>query len=242
LAHEIPWLPYDKSAAPVTYFFLFNFLKPPFNSVLVRQAFAAAIDREALVEIVNKYAAEKYPATSYTPPEILGRDLYNEVGISFDPTLAKELLEEAGYTDPSKFPIITLLTNTAGGGTPYLHITLAEEMGRMWKEYLGVTVSVEYLEWGPYLDRIKSNPPEIFRLGWAADYNDPDNFLREIFETDGDYNWGNFSNAEFDALVQEAAELTDPSVRQELYLQAERILCETEVGLIPIYHGTRALP
>lgn len=235
---EIPWLPYDTSSVPGTYFFFFNAAKPPFNSTLVRQAFASSVDREALVELVGKYTKEVYPATTFTPPAVLGRDLYNQVGLPFNPTAAKELFEQAGYSDPSSFPEITILTNTSGGGTPYLHIALAEQMADTWNEILGVTVNVEYLDWGPYLERVQANPPEIFRLSWAADYNDPDNFLRALFETNAEHNWGYFSNSEFDNLVQEAAELSDPADRQELYLQAERIISETEAGMIPIYHST----
>jgi len=78
----------------------------------------------------------------------------------------------------SKFPAVTLLINVSGGGTPYFHTRLANEMAQMWEKNLGIAVNVELITvWGEYLDRINSNPPEIFRLSWAADYNDPDNFL-----------------------------------------------------------------
>jgi oligopeptide transport system substrate-binding protein len=244
LAQNFPWLPLDNSARPGIYCFTFNVLKPPFNSILVRQAFTASIDREVLFEIIQKYATTNPRlATSFTPPETLGRDLYNEVGILFNPEHAKELLEQAGYTDMSKFPAVTLLINVSGGGTPYFHTRLATEMAQMWEQNLGITVNVELVTvWEEYLDRINSNPPEIFRLGWVADYNDPDNFLRELFETDSEYNYGNFSNADFDELVKRAAESTDPAERQVLYIQAERLLCEIETAVIPIYHATWNTP
>ena len=238
LAHEIPWLPMEENASPGTYYYAFNVQKPPYNSVLVRQAFAASIDREALVNIVLKYYSGPRPATSFTPPEILGRDLYNEVGIPCNPELAKDLLEQAGYTDLSKFPTLTLLTNISGGDTPYLHINLAEAMAEMWRQNLGISVIVEYMDWESYLDLVNTDAPEIYRMGWAADYNDPDNFLREVFRSGSEYNYGGFSSSEYDDLVNKAAESTDPAERQDLYIQAERILCEIEVALIPIYHST----
>ena len=86
------------------------------------------------------------------------------------------------------------------------------------------------------MERIETNPPEIFRVGWMGDLNDPNNYLRELFVSESQYNHGNFSNTEFDLLVDRAAEITDPAERQELYIQAERILCESEAALIPIYH------
>jgi ABC-type oligopeptide transport system substrate-binding subunit len=54
----------ENSARPGTYYFYFNLSKPPFNNALVRQAFAAALDREALTEIAKKYGATNpRPAT-----------------------------------------------------------------------------------------------------------------------------------------------------------------------------------
>lgn len=237
-ANEIPWLPMDESGSPGTYYYAFNLTKPPYNSVLVRQAFIAATDREALTDIVLKYYEGPRPATSFTPPEILGRDLYNEVGIPYDPVMARDLLEQAGYTDTSKFPTLTLLTNVSGGSTPYLHINVAEALAVMWQENLGIPVVVEYMDWEAYLNLVDTDTPEIYRMGWAADYNDPDNFLREVFVSGSEINRGGFSNAEYDQLVYTAAELTDPAERQVLYIQAEKILCEDEAVLIPIYHTT----
>lgn len=238
-----PWLPLDKAARPGTYYFYFNLSKPPFNNTLVRQAFAAAIDREALVKIAAKYGANNpRPATTFTPPETLGRDLYNEVGIPFNPTHAKELLVQAGYTDVSNFPPATVLINVGGDAAPGFHVKITDEMVRMWEQHLGIKVTVKVINWGSYHDNIASNPPEMFRLSWAADYNDPDNFLREIFSSGSEYNYGNFSNSDFDLLVNRAKNSYEPEERQDLYIQAERILCETEAAVIPLFHVTYNIP
>lgn len=243
LGKSKPWLPLDKSAVPAAYFFYFNLEKPPFNSVLVRQAFAAAVDREALVAIAQKYGNKTAkPATTITPPETLGRDLYNQVGIPFDPTHAKALLAEAGYTDPAKFPAVTLLTNVSGEPAPAAHQKIAEAMVQMWQQYLNVKVTFQVLAWGPYLNRIGSSPSEIFRLGWSADVNDPDNFLRELFSSGSQYDYGHFSDSNFDLLVDRAKNSYDPAQRQQLYIEAERILCAQQAAVIPIYHWSVVMP
>jgi ABC-type oligopeptide transport system substrate-binding subunit len=76
----------------------------------------------------------------------------------------------------------------------------------------------------------------MFWFGWVADVNDPDNFLREIFNSGSQYNHGKFTSSEFDQLVGKAKSSKDPAERQGLYVQAERLLCETEAALIPLYH------
>jgi len=238
LGKTIPWLPLDESARQVVHYIAFNTLRPPFNSALVRRAFASTVDRQAIYEMAEKYKArEPSPATTLTPPTVMGRDLYNEVGAQFDPARAKELLIEAGYTDLSTFPVVTIIVSAYGDIAPGARFNMASAMAEMWKTHLGVSVKVEAIQtFNAYGERIKNNPPEMFWQGWAADVNDPDNFLREIFHSGSQYNYGYFMNSEFDRLVDRAEKSKDPAERQELYIQAERLLCEAEAALIPLYH------
>lgn len=244
LGKTIPWLPLDKTARPGVNFISFNTLKPPFNSSLVRRAFAYSIDRDILVEMAIKYKAKNaVHATTLTPPQTLGRDLYNEVGAKFDPQTAKDLFAQAGYTNPSSFPKVVLLVNASGDTAPGARFNMANAMADMWKTHLGVTVEVQAIQsFGEYNNRLHSNPPDLFWFGWAADYNDPDNFLRELFHSGSKYNNGKFSNQEFDQLVDSANSYGNPARRQDLYIQAEYLLCETEAALIPLYHVTFNLP
>lgn len=238
LEKTIPWLPLDETARPVVHYVAFNTQRPPFNSALVRRAFAYAVDRQVLLEMAEKYhARDPQAATTLTPPLILGRDLYNEVGIAYDPEKAKELFAEAGYSDPSAFPIVTLIVNSYGDIAPGARFNMASAMAEMWKTNLGVDVKVEALQPKSFRERINGNLPEMFWLGWAADVNDPDNFLREIFHSGAQYNYGKFANPEFNDLVDRAKRSRDPAERQELYILSERLLTETEAALIPLYHA-----
>lgn len=237
LGNSIPWLPVDESARPTVNYIAFNTLRPPFNSALVRQAFAYALDRQVIMDMAEKYKAkDPEPATTLTPPVTLGRNLYGEVGIMFDPQKAQALFVEAGYSDPSAFPTLTIVVNSYGDIAPGARFNMANAMADMWKTTLGVTVEVEAMKPASFRERLKSNPPEIFWYGWAADFNDPDNFLREIFHSGSQSNYGKFTNPEFDRLVDQAAKSINPAERQELYILAERLLCETEAALIPLYH------
>ena len=239
-ADSIPWLPMVNTARPGSVYFLFNLNKPPFTNVLVREAFNAAIDRDALVQVAQAHGAtDPIAATTLTPSATLGRDLYKRVGVAFHPSTARELLSQAGYTNLDTFPSITLMTNP---GKDEINIRLAEEAIRMWQIHLGITVNLEVIKGSEYWELVASDPTEIFLSGWAADYNDPDGFLLVNFRTGSQYNYTKFSNLEFDELVDLASDTSDPATRQALYIQAEQILCEIEIPLIPIYHTTFNIP
>jgi len=244
LDKKIPWLPLESSIRPAINYVGFNVLLPPFDNALVRQAFAHAIDREALVEMAQRYKANNpNPATSFTPPETLGRELYKEVGAGYDPQKAKELLTEAGYADPSTFPTVTMIVNAYGDIAPGARYNMANAMAEMWQTNLGVTVQITVIAaFKDYGNRLKTNSPEIFWQGIVAEFNDPDNFLREVFHSGSPLNYGHFLNFDFDRLVDRAAQSNDPAERQNLYIQAERLLCETETALIPLYHSTYNIP
>jgi oligopeptide transport system substrate-binding protein len=238
LGNSIPWLPYNQDEIPMSVYYAFNVRKPPFNNVLVRQAFSAAVDKEQIAqEAIGFKFRNVTPATTLTPPQILGRDLTGDVGILFDPARAKELLQEAGYSDVTSFPAVTLLVSTRGEAAPGAYFRMAQSIADMWNTHLGITVKVEAVgNMGTYTNRLQTNPPEIYQLGWGADYNDPDNFLNALFYSRADFNYGRFNNRDFDHLVEEAAQPGDPAKRQLLYIQAEQVLTEQEAGVIPLFH------
>lgn len=239
---EIPWLPLDSNIRPLVHVVTFNTKLPPFDNSLVRRAFAASIDKDVIVQMAERYDGTDYsPATTFVPPQTLGRDLYGEVGINFDPVGARELLTQAGYQDTSSFPTVTFIVNSYGDA-PGARFNMASAMADMWRTYLGVTVVVNALVPASFRERISSNPPELIWIGWTADPgNDPD-FIRPIYHTDGEFNWGHFSNPTFDSLVDRASTDHDPATRQALYIEAERLLCETEVGIIPLYNNFQNTP
>jgi ABC-type transport system substrate-binding protein len=238
LASSIPWLPLDESNDPMTVYYGFNCDKPPFDNAFVRQAFAAAVDRE---EIAKEAAGFKFrnvtPATSLTPPEVLGRDLYGAVGIPFDPARAKDLLKQAGYENVDSFPAVTLYVTTRGSDAPGAYYQMAKSIVGMWKKHLGINVIIKTFEnFGGYQEIWATNPGDIYQLGWGVDKNDPDNILNYLFHSGGGFNLGNYNSKVFDAIVEKAAGLSNPLERQLLYIQAEQILTEDDAGVIPLFH------
>lgn len=246
---SIPWLKdaFDPKAKPGVMFYAFNITKPPFDNLLVRQAFAAAVDREEVAAIATRYYWQgARPATTFIPPQVLGRDLYNEIGIPFNSSLAKELLSQAGYSDPASFPKTTLYISASRSDAPGSYLKMAEAIVEMWKENLGVNVEFKSIGYvNDLASYLGSNPNgyEIYRMGFYMGTDEEiDPTFIELFHSDNDlnygYNYAHFDNPEFDKLLNEARKESDPEKRQLLYIEAERILCETEIVLIPLYHYT----
>ncbi len=233
LRESIPWLSYNPAYVPVTYYYGFNIKKKPFDDVLVRKALAMAVDRGAIVSLAKSISGyDAKPATSFTPPDVITRNLYGEIGLNYDPDEARQMLSMTGYGNRSDFPEITIYHFGE------LHDRkIAEAVANMWESELGISVSLRSENnLREFQERLAINPPGVVPLGWFADINDPDNFLRELFGLNGSY-YGNFHNQEFDQLVELAAQIKDdPASRLDLYIQAERILCDQDAVVIPLYH------
>ncbi|MFQ5578952.1 MAG: ABC transporter substrate-binding protein, partial [Anaerolineae bacterium] len=237
LAPQIPWLPLDEQAVPVTHAYYFNPNVLPFDNRLVRQALALAVDRAAVANLARDVGfAQARPATTFTHPDTLGRDLYGQVGLPFDPDRARSSLAQAGYPNGQGFPPVALVI----GPSP-MHEALAGAVIEMWRDNLGIEVELQKVgeNFFDYLAYLESDRPGLFRLGWAVDVNDPNNSLNEALHSGSEHNLGQFASAEFDRLVEEAAgpAVNDPAARQALYIQAERILAEQEAAVIPLFHG-----
>jgi oligopeptide transport system substrate-binding protein len=206
------------------YYYGFNVTKSPFDNRLVRQAFSEAIDRSELPKILK---GGEIPATSWVPPGMPGYD--PEIGLKFDPASARKRLAEAGFSEGRGLPPITLAFNTDP-----TNLLIAENIQAQWKRNLGVTVRLDNMEWKVYLKRLKEDTPQIFRLGWGADYPDPDNFLA-LFTTRSGNNNTHWGNRRYDELISEAAGEPDPVRRKALYDEAQRILTEEDVPIVPLF-------
>jgi len=224
-----------------TYYYGFNVTKPPTDNVLVRKALSYAIDRQKLIDTVTK--GGQLPANSFACPGIFGSPWDNPdyEGPHFDAALAKQYLAEAGYPDGAGFPEMTLMFNTSEG-----HQKIAQFIQGQWKEHLGIDVKLANQEWKVYLKTLSEDSPQVWRLGWCADYTDENNWVHEVFNPRVGANRAKWpvddpAAIEFMALTEGAAKETDPEKRKEMYLRAETILTNEFVTMIPIYFYTRVV-
>ncbi|MEX2237417.1 MAG: peptide ABC transporter substrate-binding protein [Dehalococcoidia bacterium] len=204
----------------------FNAEEPPFDDPLVRKAFAQAIDKDALVEVVLRDLG--VVANGLIPPGIPGFDEDFE-GLAFDPEAAQATLEDSSYgTDLPR-----IVWTTPGQGATAGPIV--EAIVEMIRENLGVDIEIEQVEYATFLQDLNRSRFQMFDTGWVADYPDPQNFIDVLFYSDSAQNDWNYANAEVDALIEEARSEPDLEVRIELYRQAMAIIVE-EAPVIPLFH------
>ena len=168
--------------------------------------------------------AEGVPATSMIPPGIPGRDEQDHRP-TYDPEAARALLADAGFPGGAGFPAVTLLTYGVG-----FEQTVATQL----EENLGVPVAVEALDFQDYLNNVgRRGQPQIWTLSWVADYPHAHDFLGLLLETGSGSNTGRWSNADYDALIEQAAATADPAEQATLYAQAQGILAR-EAPVMPV--------
>ncbi len=205
----------------------FNVAKKPFDNLLIRKAFAHAIDRKSIIKLLQ---GGGIPSKSWIPRGMLGHN--PNIGIEFNPQKARELLKRAGF-DKEKFPEVEFLYPDVGNNR-----IIAEALQSMWKKHLGVRVKLVNQEWKVYLKTLDTNPPPIFRGSWGADYPDPHNFMN-LFKCNSGNNETRWCNPSYDQLVDMAAGEKEASKRIKLYDKAQRILTEQDVPIVPYMNAVQ---
>jgi len=199
-----------------------NNQKKPFDDKRVRQALNYAVNKDAIVKDVLKGTG----ATSRGPvlPGTWGADPALKA-YPYDPERAKKLLAEAGY--PSGFST-TLWVPESGSGMQ-APVAMSTVMQSNLKA-VGVNVSLQTMEWGAYLAKLRTKEQELFALSWMAGTEDPDMVMYPLLHssqwTPLGPNRALYKNARFDALLQQARLTTDQAKRAQLYREAQRILVD----------------
>lgn len=201
--------------------FRFGCNDPIISNTKVRQAIVYAIDRQAIIDAL--FTGSGYPSTAPLAPVTFG---YSDLGeIEQDLELAKSLLAEAGYPDGFDTKIITTERYQNG-------IELAEIISQQLAQ-IGINAEIEVWEWSALsaswngITADEFDQP-IFIMGAGPSMRDADGGLRGLYTTSetglNDRNYGFYSNAEVDALIEQGMQETDQQKRVEIYKEAMEIL------------------
>ena len=190
----------------------------------VRKAFNLSINRKQITDLLK---GNQVPLTGWIPKGLLGYD--PSVGLAFDPKKAKELMDSAGYKDRSLFPKVTISYNTNEDNK-----RVAEKIQAQLKKHLNVQVELSNEEWKTYLRNVRTGTHQIYRMGWVADYPDPDNFMT-LMTSYSENNYTQWEDTRYDSLVQQAGVSSNEKERLNLYIKAQKLLVEEAVAVIPVF-------
>ncbi|HXM83999.1 MAG TPA: ABC transporter substrate-binding protein [Burkholderiales bacterium] len=134
---------------------------------------------------------------------------------------ARKLLAEAGYPGgrdaKTGQPLVLYLdTVTRGPGDK-----AAMDWYRRQFEKLSLQLEIRATDWNRFQEKTRTGATQLFRLGWNADYPDPENFLFLLYgpqsrvKSQGE-NAANYVNAEYDALFEKMKELPSGAERQRV--------------------------
>jgi oligopeptide transport system substrate-binding protein len=222
-----------------TYYYAVNHDDEVLGDPRVRQALSMVIDRDFLASEI--FQGTMVPATSFVPPGIGnypdGSPEIDHFGMSMldreDQALA--LMEEAGY-GPDNPVTIELMYNTSEN-----HKNAATAIADMWS-LLGVNVEYNVRDASAHYAHLRDKGDfDVARAGWIGDYSDPQNFLFMVESDNDGFNYANYNNPEYDALMDRAAAETDLAARGDILRQAEALFMR-DLPFIPLlYYSSRSL-
>ena len=217
-----------------SYYYAFNTQRKPFDDPKVRKALSLAIDRETITDKI--LGQGQIAAYSFTPPIVDGFELKKPASQQQSKEerikQAKALLAEAGY-GPDKPLTVDILYNTNES-----HKKIALAISSMWKHNLGVTATLNNMEWKTMVSALNEGDFGVSRYGWNGDYNGASTFL-DIMSSNSSANSGKWFNKEYDALLAKAHDSLDATERNSLYQQAEQLI-DKEAPIAPIYFSVKS--
>jgi peptide/nickel transport system substrate-binding protein len=190
-----------------------NTLKKPFDDVRVRRALNYAVDREAIVKYVLDGRGEV--RTGPLNPRAWGFDP-SVKGYEYNPTLAKKLLDEAGY--PNGVDITWNMTKGVIVKDVEIAEAFANQLGKV-----GVRVKLNVLESGTLFQKYYAGDFEASITTWSLTA-DPDNLYTGLRIYSPVSKW--YQNPAVDKLIEAGRNTVDTEKRLKVYQELYRTLVE----------------
>ena len=199
---------------------------------LRRQAISMAINREEITETI--FQGTRTAASDYTSPVIDGwsDSLEGAEVLEYNPERAAELWAEADAISPWE-GTFQIGYNADGG-----HDQWVDAVSNSIKNTLGIDASgAPYPTFAELRELVNNDSiTTAFRTGWQADYPGLYNFLGPLYATNAGSNDGDYSSAEFDALLAEGISATDAEEANALFSQAQSVLLQ-DLPAVPLWYA-----
>src|SRR6516165_2714089 len=192
------------------------------KSVAVRRALDAAIDREALNQVV--FNGEFVPGDQWVNPE----NYYYQQSFPVpkrDVAKAKALLKEAGVTTPFDVDFMV-----AKGAEPQ---SVAEVIQAMAAE-IGINMKIRVTEFATSLKQAEAGEYEAYLLDWSGS-SDPDGNLYSFYKCKAPLNYPGTCNPDIDKLLDESRIPSDRAQRKTIYEKLTQLILDNK-PILYLYH------
>ena len=200
-----------------------------FKDARVRNAIVHAINNEGIVQKIMKGFATA--AAQQGPKGYLG---YNDaLQPRFDLAKAQALMAEAGLKDG--FSASMMCPNNR-----YVNDFKICEAAAAMLAKINIKIDLKTMPKAQYWPKFDERAADIMMIGWHSDTEDSANFSEFLTMTPsketgyGQYNSGNYSNAEVDKLVVMSQTMTDDAERVQVLQKVEKILHD-EAAYVPLH-------
>ena len=190
----------------------FNFAKAPFDDRRMREALIRSLDLKALA--ASQYSGRIVPATSlFTDDSPYHTQAASDAWPTFDQERAKQLIAEyrAGGGNPD-FTFKTTQARTQFG--EFIQAQMAA---------VGINVQLQFYDLAQFSSAVvQSNDFQL--TTWVGAFDSPFPGATRLLRSDGNTNYGKYSNPQVDSLLDEAVRTSDPAVRTQAYQQVEQLV------------------
>jgi peptide/nickel transport system substrate-binding protein len=207
------------------YIFAFDTTRAPMDDVNVRRALQKASDMGTIVQAV--FQGNQDVAYGLISPNL---SAFSNLPPYFDPEGAKAALAASTYGSAENLPPISVRVGT--NLTEYVRI--AEALQQMWRDVLGVEITISLRAQGEDAD---DGVSQVFRTSLGTSYLDTSTTVSDLGLSTGPYMTSlvKAKNDDLDAILHQADTLpvTQEEERTRLYRQAEQMLMD-QAYYIPI--------
>ena len=227
----VKWLQY------VEFGLWFNTERPALEDARVRRAIHLVLDRDALVKATEDVhipylgAGHLFALSKFATPqeELRQRPGYRSgEAREQDIETARALLSEAGYPNGEGIPELDLMVRNAS------HFNLqGAAIEIMLRQALNINSKIRSFDLGLWLEEVQKGNFDMTVGTTEFVSADPSTYFRGMFGTGGAENFGQWENAEFDALMDQMDQELDPVKRLKVMRDAELFL-EQEMPFAPV--------
>ncbi len=206
-----------KTPALSVFWIVFRLDQPPLTNVKVRQAIAAAIDRDAFIAQI--FQGQGLPAETFIPKGMRGYAPDLTSTQTFDVARARATFAASGVSAKDLSAVkfsYDQSSDFSKATAKFIHDQL--------KTNLGVDITLEALDSNTLSSHLDTGEFQVAGpLGWTADYPDPSDWFG-IFLTTSSNNFAFYQNKQYDSFVKTAGSDIEPDRRAQEYKQAQSML------------------